>query len=143
MEPAMSFWRSVVLGALLLVLGTCAWANGDNFFRSKEIKGKAEYVVFGSVKDERGRVIKDATVTIAAAEHVLAFQVLTDVLGRFRTPDIGLAIKDLGYEVDPAMITVAVEYPGYHIAHREYRGKYRQKKGAVEINFRMQRNRPS
>jgi hypothetical protein len=70
---------------------------------------------------------------------MLEFTAETDVIGRFRTPDIGRAIKDLGYEVDPLLITVSVECPDYSVVRREYRGNYRQNKGAIEMNFRMKK----
>jgi hypothetical protein len=117
-----------------------ACSNGDTFFTSKEIPGNPNYVIFGSVKDMRGKRISHATVIVYVAQHMIEVSTQTDVLGRFRTPDVGREINDMGYEVDPSLITVAVEYPGYHIAHRDYRGKYRQNKGAVEMNFQMQKN---
>lgn len=118
-----------------------AWSNGDGFFESMEIPGNPEFVIFGSVKDERGRYLEKAVVTVHVAEHMLEFSAETNVIGRYRTPDVGRAIRDLGYEVEPALIRLTVEYPGYQVARREYRGKYRQKKGAVEMNFRMRKVR--
>ncbi len=131
-------WLGVVV-ATACGLAAPAWPDGDTFFRSKEIRGKAEFVIFGSVKDDHGHYLDRALVVVSVAIHELEFAVETDVIGRFRTPDVGRAIKDLGYEVDPASITVAVEYPGYRLLRREYRGKYGQKKGAVEVNFLMQK----
>lgn len=128
-----------VIAALACAWATPAWSNGDGFFESREIPGNPEFVIFGSVKDDRGKYLSDATVRVNVAEHMLEFTAQTDVIGRFRTPDIGRAIKDLGYEVDPSMITVTVEYPDYRVARREYRGKYRQNKGAIEVNFRMKK----
>ena len=122
------------------IAGT-AWADCDSFFLSTEIPGNPQYVVYGSVKDENGRRIENATVRVYVVEHMIDLETKTDVLGRFRTPDVGRVITEMGYEVDPSLITVAIIYPGYHIAHREYRGRRGQKQGAVEMDFRLKKNR--
>jgi hypothetical protein len=65
----------------------------------------------------------------------------TDVLGRFRSLDVGRAIQGLGYDVDVSKIEVIAEYSGYRQLRRVYRGRYGQSKGAIEINFVMQKVR--
>lgn len=140
----MTFRRLLICGLIAAVgciSAGAAWANGDAFFTATEIIGTPAYVVFGNVKDEQGRYLNHATVRIHVAQHMIDFSSQTDALGRFRTPDVGRMIKDLGYQVDPSLITVAAEYPGYHIAHREYRGRYQQNKGAVEMDIRMEKNK--
>jgi hypothetical protein len=139
----MTHWRLIaisVFGVLSCTATTPALSNGDTFFQSTEIAGNPHYVIFGCVKDVQGHYLTHATVKVHVAEHMFDVSAQTNVLGRFRTPDVGREINDLGYEVDPALITISVEYPGYHIAHREYRGKYRQNRGAIEINFLMEKN---
>lgn len=136
------FLRSVwsVLAAAALVLAAPAWPNGDTFFNTREIPGNPQYVVFGNVKDVEGHYLKDVTVTVSVVKHMLEVSARTDVLGRYRTPDVGREIQELGYPVDPALIIVFLDCPGYHIAHRQYRGKPGQSRGAIEINFVMVRN---
>jgi hypothetical protein len=129
-----------VVGAAALATALPAASNGDTFFNTREIPGNPQYVVFGSVRDVEGHYLKDVTVTVSVVKHMVELSAHTDVLGRYRTPDVGRSIQDLGYTVDPSLIIVSVDYPGYHIAHREYRGKYRQKLGAVEIDFRLAKN---
>ncbi len=116
-----------------------ARADGDDFFLPEEIPGKPEYVVFGSVKDDRGNYISTAVVTAKVADPVLIYEAPTTILGRFRTVDIGRAVIDLGYEVDPAQVTVTVSAPGYVLMRRFNRDSLRRKRGAVEIDFVMQR----
>lgn len=139
----MAQWRRLktlmVIAVVACAPGGPAWSNGDGFFESTEIPGNPEFVVFGSVKDDRGNYLNKATVRVYVAEHMLEFTAETDVIGRFRTPDIGRAIRDLGYEVEPSLITVTVECPDYRVERREYRGKYRQNKGVIEMNFRMKK----
>jgi hypothetical protein len=134
---------SVLTAAALAIAGgaTPAWSNGDTFFNTKEIPGNPQYVIFGSVKDVAGHYLKDVTVTVSVVKHMLEVSARTDVLGRYRTPDVGREIEELGYPVDPSLIIVSVDCPGYYIAHREYRGKYLQSKGAIEINFQMARSK--
>jgi hypothetical protein len=129
-----------VVAALTCALASPAWSNGDRFFQSKEIPGNAEFVIFGAVKDEQGKYCANATVTVSVPLHQLEFIVETDILGRFRTPDIGRAIKEVGYDVDPSLLRITVDYRGFQLDRLEYRGKYGQKKGAVEVNLRMKRD---
>lgn len=130
---------SSVIAAVLCVSAMPAGSSGAMFLQSTEIPGNPEFVIFGSVKDDRGKYLDHAIVKVKVAQHMLEFTAETNVIGRFRTPDIGRAIKDLGYEVDLSLISVTVECPNYGVVHREYRGKYRQSKGAIEMNFRMKR----
>jgi hypothetical protein len=130
---------STVIAALVCVAARPAWPSGAMFLQSTEIPGNPEFVIFGSVKDEGGKYLDHAIVKVKVAEHMLEFTAETNVIGRFRTPDIGRAIKDLGYDVDLSLITVTVECPDYGVVKREYRGKYQQNKGAIEMNFRMKR----
>lgn len=129
-----------VIAAVACAMTSPAWSNGDGFFESKEIPGNPEFVIFGNVKDEQGKYLDHATVKVSVAQHMLEFTADTDVLGRFRTPDVGRAIKELGYEVDLSLISTTVECAGYELVRREYRGKRQQTKGAIEINFRMKKS---
>lgn len=134
----MAAQRVGAMGAMLvlgLLLGAPAWSNGDMFFEAMEIPGKPEYVIFGNVKDVDGKRIAGAFITIKISEPRLSYTAETDVIGRFRTLDIGRAIRGLGYDVDPTKIAIDVEYPEHKVARRAYRGKRGQDKGAVEIDF--------
>jgi hypothetical protein len=125
------------IALVLLLFVRPAWSNGDLFFEAAEVPGKPEYVVLGNVKDDGGRYLEGATVTVRVSDPHLSYTSQTDILGHFRTLDVGRAIKGLGYDIDPSRIEVVVTYPGYHILRRIHRGKYRQNKGLVEINFVM------
>lgn len=126
-----------------LAFASPAWSNGDLFFEAAEIPGNPEYVIFGNVKDDRGKYVVSAMVTVKVAEPRLSYTSETDILGRFRTLDIGRAIRGLGYDVDLSQIDVLVEYPGHRVARRAYRGKRGQNKGAVEINFVLEKEAKS
>jgi hypothetical protein len=116
-----------------------AMANGDLFFaEAVEIPGKTEFVYFGAVKSADGGYLADVIVSIEASDPRLSYEAYTNVIGRYRSPDIGRAIVDLGYEVDASKIQVTVFKKGYRTIRRMYRGKARQNKGAVEMDFTMQ-----
>jgi hypothetical protein len=53
--------------------------------------------------------------------------------------DIGRAVIDLGYDVNPARIKVSVSAPGYVLIRRFNRASPRQARGAVEIDFLMKK----
>jgi len=116
---------------------TSVRADGDDFFAVQEIPGNPQYVVFGSVRDDRGNYVSTALVTIEVAEPVLTYETTTNILGRFRSVDIGRAITDLGYDLDPAQINVSVTAPGYALVRRFNRYSPRRNYGAVEIDFLM------
>ena len=124
-----------LFSALLIGAPTALRANGDDFFEALATSGKAEYVVFGNVKDETGRYIEDAIVTIEVSDPRLDYQTLTDVLGHFRTLDIGRAVKDLGYEFDANKVTIEVKLPGYRTVRKFHRGKFGQNEGCGGIEF--------
>jgi hypothetical protein len=125
---------------IALALALPARSNGDLFFEAQEIAGKTQYVLFGKVKDENGVFLEGATVTVTVTEPRLIYTSETDILGHFRSLDVGRAVAGLGYKVDPSRIEITVSYPGYHVARRMYRGMHRQSNGAVEWNFVMARD---
>jgi hypothetical protein len=116
-----------------------AFANGDVFFEAEEIPGKTEFVYFGAVRDEEGNYLDGATVTIDVSEPHLTYDAYTNILGRYRTLDVGRAIVDLGFEVDPSKVTVTAYKQGFKMTRRMDRRPGRAKKGAYEMNFVMAR----
>jgi hypothetical protein len=134
-----SYWLLVGLFMAAWVPDMGARADGDDFFIPEEVAGKPEYVVFGSVKDDRGNYISAAVVTVEVEEPVLIYEATTNILGRFRTVDVGRAISDLGYDVDPSRIKVSVSAPGYVLMRRLNRNSPRRTHGAVEIDFLMKK----
>jgi len=133
--------RKALVGAAMLVaaasLAPNAFANGDEFFGAEEIPGHTEFVYFGSVKDEAGNYLDAVEVTLHVAEPPLTYVAYTDIIGRFRTLDVGRAIVDLGYEVDTRNFQVHVARDGYKQVRMMNRAPLRAKKGAFEINFVM------
>ncbi len=123
----------------LLAPKMSAHADGEEFFGPQEIPGRPVYVVFGSVRSDRGDPIPTAVVTVEVVDPILVYETSTTTLGWFRTVDIGREVTDLGYDVDPAQIKISVAAPGYVLVRRLSRYSPRQKEGAVEIDFVMKR----
>jgi hypothetical protein len=137
-----TMYRAIILGiAGFMMTGFIAnpaRSNGDNFFEAQEIEGDPRYVVFGGVKDTEGRPLQDVLVIIESTDPERSYeQTYTDVLGRFRTLDIGRAIESLGYSIDPSGITVEAWLEGYHTVRRLNRSPASRSVGVIEISFVM------
>jgi hypothetical protein len=128
--------------AAVVAAGRTALANGDVFFEAEEIPGKTEFVYFGSVKDEDGNFLDNVTVTIDVSDPHLTYDAYTTVLGRYRTLDVGRAVIDLGYELDPKKVTVTAFKRGYTVTRKMDRRPARASKGAFEMNFIMKKDEP-
>jgi hypothetical protein len=140
------FSRRKLLGlgaafAGLAAAGRKAFANGDVFFEAEEIPGKTEFVYFGSVKDEDGNFLDNVTVTIDVSDPHLTYDAYTTILGRYRTLDVGRAVIDLGYELDPKKVTVNAFKRGYTVTRKMDRRPARAVKGAFEMNFVMAKDK--
>lgn len=126
-----------------------AWANGDEFFRFDAFKSGSienQTVFVGSVKDESGQYISNATITVTVTvpteqgDKPVSYNAYTDILGRYRSLDatsVVLVLEEIEIAVTPEMVDVTVEKPGYTMIRRLRRGKASQKKGAIEIDFTM------
>lgn len=105
-------------GAVVLVCGLVgagvAWANGEEFFGTKDAKLDTYY--FGHIKDTGGKVLDNAVVTVIARNHNMKFPFRNDAPGHFRSPDIGKAIKGLGRTIDPAQMEIVIQKKGYVLA---------------------------
>ena len=107
--------RRAIAVAVFVLLGTgMAWANGEEFFGSKD--DVLDMYYFGSIKDPSGKVLDNAVVTVVAKNINMKFPFRNDAPGHFRSPDIGKAIKGLGKTVDPAQIEIMVVKKGYVLA---------------------------
>ena len=97
--------------------------------------------MFGSVKDDRGNYLSNARVTVEVAEPTLIYDTTTNIIGRFRTVDVGRAITELGYYVDPTQIEISVSAPGYVPMRRFKRDSLRRTQRIIEIDFVMTREK--
>ena len=110
-------------------------ANGDIFFEALEIEGDPQFVYYGSVKDQSGKYINGALVAVDVKTPQLTYESYTNMIGRFRSLDVGRVIQDLGYKVDPSQIDVTVFAPGYKTVRKFSMRRSRDTLGAFEMNF--------
>ena len=116
-----------------------ALANGDEFFGGVEIVGQTELVYFGSVKDRDGNYLEGVEVTLTCSDPSLTYVTYTDVIGRYRTADVGRGMIELGYRVDPTKLDIRVAREGYTQVRRLNRSPYLADRGAFEITFTMEK----
>lgn len=118
-----------------LAVPRAAEANGDIFFEALEIEGDPQFVYFGSVKDVAGNYISGALVSVDVSEPQLTYESYTNIIGRFRSLDVGRVIQDLGYKINPSSIEVSVFVPGYRTVRKFSMRRSRDTLGAFEMNF--------
>ena len=136
-----------------LTLSPPVWGNGDEFFRDdafSDDKPLDTQVIFsGSVRDEDGRYIEDATITVSITvatprgEREINYNAYTNNIGRYKTLDVAsvvLVMEEVEVDVDPRQVQVGVDKPGYSVLQRLDRSRARQKSGVFEIDFRMARD---
>jgi hypothetical protein len=109
-----SVCRAIAVVVCVLLSAGLAWANGEEFFGSKD--DVLDMYYFGSIKDANGKVLDNAVVTVVAKNLNMKFPFRNDAPGHFRSPDIGKAIKGLGKTVDPSQIEITVVKKGYVLA---------------------------
>ena len=111
----MTVQRTMRRGIAVMICGllgtSLAWANGEEFFGSKDTTLDMYY--FGHIKDQNGKVLDNAVVTVIAKNINMKFPFRNDAPGHFRSPDIGKAIKGLGKTIDPSQIEIQVVKKGY------------------------------
>ena len=142
-------WLAQAIALGLLVTAPGARADGDDFFRSEVFKADGTRLkhsgYYGSVKDDRGKHIYDATITVSVTvtteqgSQQVVFNAYTDLLGRYRTLDVAGVVFDLTAietEIDPKTVEVTVAKKGYVTVRRLNRAKPGQA-GAIEIDFVM------
>lgn len=123
-----------VLGFVLAMAGT-AWANGEGFFAPADA-GPVDLVYVGTVRDKAtGRLIKSAAfITITDNYSGLTIPFTNDTPGHFRSPDVGLALKEYG-EIKSNTLEVRFVVTGYESF--ELKKMPRKTKGVVDLSVQM------
>jgi hypothetical protein len=127
-----------VASALTLASTGTLLANGQTFFVPAGT-GPVNLAYFARVKDSRtGRPIPSTPqVTIVDANSGIYIPFDGDGPAHFRSPDIGMAIKELSNQpVDPSQLEIRVMAPGYRSVKIER--VPRQSKGIIELTVRME-----
>ncbi len=143
------------LAALLLSLacGNNTWANGDEFFRDNAFADDkpldTQTIYSGSVRDEDGSYIEDATITVAITvttprgERRVTYNAYTNNIGRYRTLDVAsvvLVMEEVDIKVDPRAVELSVDKPGYRVVRRLDRSRAKQTAGVFEVDFWLARD---
>jgi hypothetical protein len=143
-----------LLAIVAIFLWTCAlsvaWGNGDEFFRADAFSDDkpldTQVIYNGSVRDEEGNYIEDATITVGITvqtprgERRVTYNAYTNNIGRYRTLDVAtviLVMEEVTVEVDPRQVDITVDKTGYRLVRRLDRSRVRQTNGVFEIDFWM------
>jgi hypothetical protein len=107
----------VAVAAIGVLASASAFANGGDFFEelSATWQNNSDEGVpyFGLVRDSRGKLIPNATVTATTASGS-SFVVQGDNLGHYRIPGFSRS-------VDPKRVQVTCSKPGYRLVSRDRR----------------------
>ena len=136
--------------ALVFVFSTCAaHADGDEFFAStlRTVGSEAKNGFMGNVKDEDGRLLQDAVLTVLVKVPAdggsvdVTYKSFTNVLGRYRTldaADVVAVIQGTDVELKPGDVKlVGVAKDGYAQVRRLDRSRAGQT--VREVDFVMKK----
>ena len=136
MKRDSAFLPVAILGFILAFAGTLR-ANGEEFFAAAG-SGKIDLVYFGRIKDKRtGRSVTDEAIFLIKDKGTgLSFPFTNDKPGHYRSPDVGMAIKEIGEKVDVNAFEVELQVTGYKKATvtKVPRGTH----GNVELDFALE-----
>src|SRR5262245_38791403 len=125
----------MVFGTALMMSGL-AWANGQEFFEAP--MGKVDLVYTGRVRDISGRFLQAAEVVIWSEELGLTFPSITYQNGHYRSPDVGVSIKEVASVVDPKGLKAACALPGYEQARQIVIPN--KASGTIELNCTLRKS---
>jgi hypothetical protein len=117
------------------------WANGRHFFAPAGKNATVDLVYFGTIRDRAtGRPLDFVDLSISAKNIMMTFPFFNDRPGHYRSPDIGLMIKDVGEAVDTKQLEIECYVEGYK---RVTRSMPRRSRGTIEINFLLEKEVPT
>ena len=121
---------AIAMIGLAVVLPVCAWAGGELTDEDHD-DGDTTTGPYGFVKDTRGSVIPEATVTVDIKNRgQLVTQ--TNVLGAYRIPTFGIEIK-------PEEVTISCKKDGYKQVSVEQRLAMGEPTAGFEVECTLQR----
>lgn len=131
------------LGCVLVAMVAALWppppvaANGAAFFRPAGKNVKVDLAYFGTIRDETGRQLDYADVTVSVSGLMMTFPFSNDALGRYRSPDVGALIKEAGGQANPTQLEITCYVPGYKEARVSVP---KRTKGLHEVDFVLERD---
>jgi hypothetical protein len=131
MNRGQAWILAVAMIGLAVVVPVSAWAGGELTDEDHDDSGDTTTGPYGFVKDSRGSVIPEATVTVDIKNRgQLVTQ--TNLLGAYKIPTFGIEIK-------PDEVTISCKKDGYKqisVVHREGMG---DATGGFEVECTMQK----
>jgi hypothetical protein len=131
MNRGQAWILAVAMIGLAVIVPVSAWAGGELTDEDHDDSGDTTTGPYGFVKDSRGSVIPEATVTVDIKNRgQLVTQ--TNLLGAYKIPTFGIEIK-------PDEVTISCKKNGYKqisVVHREGMG---DAKGGFEVECTMQK----
>jgi hypothetical protein len=116
------------------VSSTTALANGAEFFLPAGKNTKVELGYVGTIRDRAGRPLDFVDVTVSARDGSITFPFSNDRPGHYRSPDIGLLLKEAVGSVDPSQLEITCFVTGFK---RATRSLPRRSQGTFEVDFVM------
>jgi hypothetical protein len=121
---------TLLVAAMAVAAPHGAWAGGELTDEDHD-DGDTTTGPYGFVKDTRGNVIAEATVTVDIKNRgQLVTQ--TNVLGAYRIPTFGIEIK-------PEEVTISCKKDGYKMVGVEQRMAMGDQTGGFEVECTMQK----
>jgi hypothetical protein len=125
----------LVVALLVLTAAATLHANGAAFFRPASATAEVDLMYFGSIRDTGGRPLDYVDVTVRVRDGSLTYPFANDAPGHYRSPDVGLLIKEAGELVDPRRLEVTCYAEGFRTAVRSVP---RRTRGAYEVNCTLE-----
>lgn len=119
----------------MTALASPVYANGAEFFLPADRNAKADLAYVGHIRDRAGRPLDFVDLAVSAKDGMIAFPFSNDAPGHYRSPDIGVLIKEAGAIVDPAELEMTCFVSGYKLARRSVP---KRSQGVFEVDFVME-----
>jgi hypothetical protein len=110
---------AVIVFTTVMCSAAVLHANGLPFFKPAN-GGKVDLVYVGQIKDGDGNLLRNVELSIVTDSKTM-YEITFDQdgPGHYRSPDVGVLLKDALQTVDPKLITVVARKYGYRTAIRK------------------------
>jgi hypothetical protein len=110
---------AIVLAATLAAGSGVLHANGLPFFKPAN-GGKVDLVYVGQIKDREGNLLRNVELSVATTNRFM-YEITFDQdgPGHYRSPDVGVLVKEAYQAVNPNEITIVARKYGYRTVIRK------------------------
>ena len=110
---------AVILATALTVGSAVLDANGLPFFKPAN-GGKVDLVYVGQIKDQDGNLLRNVELSVATTNRFM-YEITfdQDAPGHYRSPDVGVLVKEAYQTVNPNEITIVARKYGYRTVIRK------------------------